>query len=160
MFGEKVYDNFPSTRQELKEAANCLAVDLPTAAVFHLMRISETGMRVLLEDRQITPKKPFDLQTWQELLNELETEIRKINDWPNTLGLAKTQAQEFYNNAKAELYGFKDAWRNHVMHNRKRYSFDEAKGVLDHVERFVRALAERISEGTYTPLVWTEKEIK
>src|SRR5208282_2687692 len=47
LFGNKVYQNFKSARTEIKDAGNCLAADLNTAAVFHLMRASEFGLRAL-----------------------------------------------------------------------------------------------------------------
>ena len=162
LFGEKVNSNFSSVRDEIRDAGNCLAADLGTAAVFHLMRVAEKGMKVVLKDRQIivVQNKPTDLLDWKTIGDGMDQAIEAINNWPNSLGLAKTQALEFYGGVKSEFLGFKDAWRNHVMHDRKKYSFDEAKGILSHVERLMKLLAERMAEHSYTPLVWTEKEIK
>lgn len=41
LFGPIVHDNFPSAREDIKEAGNCLACGLDSAAVFHLMRVAE-----------------------------------------------------------------------------------------------------------------------
>lgn len=41
LFGAVFERAFPSAIFELEEAAKCLALDRPTAAVFHLMRIME-----------------------------------------------------------------------------------------------------------------------
>ncbi len=161
MFGEKVSKAFPSIYPELICAGNALAADLGTAAVFHLMRVAERGMRVLAWDRRVSivGNKPLELQQWQDILSGVQKKVDLITQWPNSLGLAKTQAEEFYNGAMGEFRGFKDAWRNHVMHDRKSYNFDEARGILAHVERFMKTLAQRISESQRTPVQWTKKQI-
>lgn len=81
-----------------------------------------------------------------------------IRNWPSRLGLAKSQAHEFYNGVLSESRGFKDAWRNHVMHSRRDYEADEAKGVKAHVQRFLQALAVRLSEDKRTPKIWQEAD--
>src|ERR1039458_55289 len=44
LFGSSVNDAFPSARPHIKDAGNCLAADLNTAAVFHLMISAEFGL--------------------------------------------------------------------------------------------------------------------
>lgn len=46
-FGQVVFDNFPSAIDDVVEAGNCLAMDRSTAAVFHLMRVMESALKVL-----------------------------------------------------------------------------------------------------------------
>ncbi len=165
MFGDDVYTHFPSARADLKDAGNALSVGLYTASVFHLMRVAEIGMRALAHDRRISklPKKkdaPVDMGTWEDIIKELETQADKIAGWPNKKGKIKVQAQEFYNGANAEFRGFKDAWRNHVAHNRHPYTREDALSVLSHVKRLMSLLATRISETSRTPLVWTKAELR
>jgi hypothetical protein len=161
LFGDGVYQAFPNVRAEIKNAGNALAVGLCTAAVFHLMRTAEKGMQVLAWDRRvgIVHNKPPELQQWKDILDGVENEVKNIAGWPNSLGIAKTQAEEFYNGALAEFRGFKDAWRNHVMHSRRDYEFDEAKTVVSHVSRFMRTLATRLSESKRTPRIWGKSQI-
>jgi hypothetical protein len=160
-FGDGVLQAFPQVRVEIKNAGNALAVGLCTAAVFHLMRTAEKGMQVLAWDRRVgnVRNKPPQLQQWKDVLDGVGAEVNKITGWPNSLGLAKTQAEEFYNGALAEFRGFKDAWRNHVMHSRRDYEFDEAKAVMSHVSRFMRTLATRLSESKRTPKIWGKSQI-
>jgi hypothetical protein len=47
LFSEAVNQSFPSAKSHLKSAGNCLAADLHTAAVFHLMCVAELGLRAL-----------------------------------------------------------------------------------------------------------------
>jgi len=125
------------------------------------MRTAEKGMQVLAWDRRVrnVRNKPAELQQWKDVLDGVEAEVNKITTWPNSLGLAKTQAEEFYNGALAEFRGFKDAWRNHVMHSRRDYEFDEAKAVMSHVSRFMSTLAKRLSESKRTPRIWGKSQI-
>jgi len=161
LFGDRVYEQFRSARHDIKEAGNCLAADLNTAAVFHLMRAAEIGMRILAWDRRVKLKNkaPLELQGWDDILKAVQTEINKIVNWSGRRGLAKVQALEFYNGAMAEFRGFKDAWRNHVMHTRRDYNSNDAKSVLSHASRFMEILATRLSESQRTPRVWTKNEI-
>jgi hypothetical protein len=161
LFGESVHQAFPSARPEITDAGNALAADLGTATVFHLMRVAERGMRMLAWDRRVSVvrNRPLELQQWKDILDGIQSEVDAITNWPNRLGLAKTQAEEFYNGALAEFRGFKDAWRNHAMHDRRSYNFDEAKGVMTHVKRFMQGLSMRLSESSRTPKVWGKGQV-
>ena len=44
------------------------------------------------------------------------------------------------------IRGFRDAWRNHVMHTRAEYSREDASAVLSHVKRLLQTLAVHIKE--------------
>jgi hypothetical protein len=68
LFGEEVYNSFEVARREIKDAGNCLAADLGTAAVFHLMRTAEFGMRALAQERHVKIKnRQLDYADWQTL---------------------------------------------------------------------------------------------
>lgn len=165
LFGESVYQQFPSARTDIKAAANALALEMYTASVFHLMRSAEIALRALSHDRRVSrlPKKrdaPIEMGTWEEILRELEDQTSKISNWPNKLGAAKSQAQEFYGAAISEIRGLKDTWRNHVMHARREYLEPEAQAVMEHVKRLMVTLSARISESDRTPRVWGKAQIK
>jgi hypothetical protein len=50
LFGEKVLAQFPSAAFDIRESGNCLAAECATAAVFHLMRAVEWGLRAIGTD--------------------------------------------------------------------------------------------------------------
>jgi hypothetical protein len=165
LFGDAVHEKFPSARYEIREAGNAIAFEMHTAAVFHFMRAAEIGLRSLAKDRRIShlPKKrnaPVAMGTWEDILRELDEQIGKISNWPNTMAEVKVQAQEFYNGSITEYRGFKDMWRNHVMHTRREYLRVDALSALDHVKRMMQRLSSRISETTYTPLIWTKAQLR
>lgn len=66
-FGEDVAKAFPSTRNDIGQAAVCLAMELHLASVFHLMRVAEGGLRCLAQDRRIVFPADVKLQAWEEV---------------------------------------------------------------------------------------------
>src|SRR6266481_8369805 len=55
-FGLRVCIAFPSAEIDIKAAGNCLAADLDTAAIFHLMRVAEIGLRALARHLRVRVK--------------------------------------------------------------------------------------------------------
>ena len=56
--------HFKSAKDDIGAAGNCYAADLHTAAVFHLMRVAEKGMKALarhLGIKKVTKTKPLTL---------------------------------------------------------------------------------------------------
>jgi hypothetical protein len=85
LFGESVKKAFPSATYDIKESGNCLAADCATAAVFHLMRVAEYGLRALAWDRRIkVPKGPIELACWEDIIRELEDAEKAIKNFPKT----------------------------------------------------------------------------
>ena len=155
--GSAVSTAFKSAAPDVREAGNCLAADCNTAAVFHLMRVLEWGLRALCvhlgmkrfkstrkRDRTIT-YTPIEYKEWDSVLNQLQGKVdAKVNKIKR--GPAKQQAQEFYYPVLQELRAMRDAWRNHVMHTRQEYSARDADAILAHVERFMTTLSARVSQ--------------
>jgi hypothetical protein len=127
-----------------------------TAAVFHLMRVVEWGLRSfarhlgllhVVADRKRGKIVPIEYSQWEKILSQLHEKVdAKIDSM--RAGPKKQAAQEFYYSALSDVGGFKDAWRNHVMHGRKQYKSADGIAVLGHVERFMKTLADHeICEG-------------
>jgi len=156
LLGDDVHSAFPSAAPDLKEAGNCLAVECNTAAVFHLMRVVEWGLRALaasLGVRKIRATKkpgnkkytPLPYAEWEKILDGLQDAVdAKMQKLKR--GTAKQKFQEFYYPALQDIRGLRDAWRNHVMHTRAEYTREDAIAVLAHVKRLMQGLAIRVSE--------------
>jgi hypothetical protein len=159
LFGEKVYDNFESARQEIKDAGNCLAADLGTAAVFHLMRIAEHGMRALAAERHVRMKATeLDFADWHQIISALDKQADAIANWKGR-SARKAAALEFYRGAVRQLDGFKEEWRNHVMHTRKSYDFNQAESVFDRVREFMQRLTSvGLLENQRKSINWRRKQ--
>jgi hypothetical protein len=156
VMGAAVATAFPSAVSDIVEAGNCLAAECNTAAVFHLMRVAEWGLRascVHFGFRQAKAVKksekikytPISHVDWETMLNQLQpyvdAKIAKTKRGPE-----KQALQEYWYPVLQDVRGIRDAWRNHVMHSRAEYNRDDAKAVLTHVDRLMRKLAEKISE--------------
>jgi hypothetical protein len=156
LFGDSVREKFPSAAPDIEEAGNCLATNRYTAAVFHLMRVVEWGLRALavhlgikkLRSRKKSGKvklTPVSHSDWEHILDALNDAVNKKIEKLKR-GSEKQGAQEFYYPALQDIRAVRDAWRNHVMHTRAVYGRDDAKAIFTHVKRIMGVLSARISE--------------
>ncbi len=146
-FGETVYQKFEKARNDAEQAALCVAAGANTAAVFHLMRVVEWGIRALgaeLGMRKVTEgtkRIPIESLTWGRLQDHIQAKVnRRIASLRP--GPSRESKVRFYSEVLQDFRGFKDAWRNHVMHTRAEYGESDALRVLSHVERFMQSLAD------------------
>lgn len=140
-FGSAVHDASPSASFDISEAGKCLALRRGTACVMHLMRALEVALGALAKDLGVENKS----ENWNTLLNRITEEIRSRNskthgeDW-------KEKDEPFYTEVATSFRLFKNAWRNHAMHARDKYSEDEAEKIYRSVKDFMQHLSERIAE--------------
>ncbi len=154
--GKNVYDAFPSARLDLEESGSCLACGRNNGAMNHLMLSAEVALRELGRDRQVSSAKSGDIEfkQWGQIIKELGDAVVAIQQWPNSV--VKDDAHRFYNSALCEIRAFNDGWRRHLAHARAHtFADEEALALWHHVERFLIGLSGKISEGSYTPLIWT-----
>jgi hypothetical protein len=128
--------SFPATEEDI-----CAGVDLWALGVFQFMRVLERGLKALASD----VCKQFDVQNWQTIIDQIESEIRQLG---KTLpsGTPKTERLQFLSEAAKEFVYFKDGWRNYVSHNRGAYDEHQARSVMEHVRAFMTTLASKLSE--------------
>lgn len=149
----KAFAAFPDIEKEVFSAIDCYAMEQNTAAVFHSMRVAEHGLRVLAHERKIKlPKnKPLEWATWQEIIKALDDEIKVIAS--KKAGNAKDAALAFYSGARADLNGFKDEYRNLVMHVRAIYDEFQALRALTNVHAFMERLSAK-TDHTHKRIKW------
>jgi hypothetical protein len=160
LFGQKVYERFESARGDIRSAGDCLVSECTTAAVFHLMRVAEIGLRALAYDRDVHVFKnaktmfeiPLELATWDQLIIQLEDSEKAIQGFPQTMAREKQFA--FYHGALMQYRAFKNVFRNNIMHTRDSYDRDEALSVYRKVKEFMQILASRVKENERTPMIW------
>jgi hypothetical protein len=144
LFGEGVNAAFPSAKPEIKDAGNCLAADLNDAAVFHLMRAAEYGLRALARHLKVRIGQPLDYACWDHIIRAVKKKLVRLDAKPK--GNKKAEELEFYGRLLMECTYFKDAWRNPVSHARSRFSDAGALDAFGHTREFMRRLAERVKE--------------
>jgi hypothetical protein len=159
LFGEVVSKSFPSAAKEIRDAGNCLASELDTSAVFHLMRAVEIGLRALATERHVKIKntESFEWVEWGKLTSELGKKADTIENWKGR-GTAKSLALDFYRGVNRELEGFRTEFRNHVMHTRKRFEPNQAFGVFLQVREFMQRLTRAgLVESQKKSIVWRKR---
>lgn len=141
----KALGAFPEIDQDVFGAVDCCALKHHTASVFHSMRIAEHGLRALARERKIRlPKnKPVEWGTWQEIIGALDGQIKLLGH--TKAGPKKDATLSFYSGARADLNGFKDEYRNAVMHVRASYDEFQALRALANVHAFMDRIAERLA---------------
>jgi len=157
LFDESVQTAFPDAVEDMREAGNCLAADCDTAAVFHLMRVVEWGLRAFcvhlgfthLKRKSRKPGKvqyvPAAFSEWEHILNELSDRVEKKLSRIRR-GETKQAHQRYYHPLLEEVLSLRDGWRNHTMHARQSYNGKEAEVVLQHVQQFMSKLSERVKQ--------------
>jgi HEPN domain-containing protein len=132
-------DPFPGAYDELISSRHSYALSLEQASVFHAMRALEIGLRALANHLGVPIEKP----DWYPMIRDIETKIKEINDKPEKLTDALRARRTFLADTATNFRYFKDAWRNHVMHARRKYTDREAKKIMENVVNFMLNLAEQ-----------------
>lgn len=137
LFGKKVFNRFKRAQYDIKEAGNCLATGANTACVFHLMRVAEHGLRALarrfdieLVNTTTRRPKPIEEATWQEIIDEVNLEIRNAR---NRATPAQEKRLEAYLHLNTACKAIKHLWRNPVSHLRGSYTEEKAKIIYSSV---------------------------
>jgi hypothetical protein len=139
LFGKAIADSFPTSAPEIFDAGNCYALEQDTACVMHLMRALETPLSLMASEFGVSSAR----ENWQTIIEQIDSRVRnlRIEDTPDW-----RERQEFYSGACAQFMHFKNAWRNHAMHQRARYNSREAKRIMDHTKDFMEYLSTRLHE--------------
>lgn len=140
---EQVARSFRSASPDIIEAGKCLGLGRYTAAVFHVMRVAEVGLRALGASLNIASLEPKANPTWDRILKKCDTELRKDRKDRNPEWLAK---EEFFASATANLHAVKNAWRNPTLHVEKHYDEEDARAIYSAVRTFMRHLSLQLAE--------------
>jgi hypothetical protein len=133
---------YDSAAIDVENAGKCLALNRNTACVFHLMRVMEIGLRLLVTS--LGYALPKHNRSWHVILHRHLKELheqdasKRSPEWNSN--------PDFYAEAAARLLAVKDAWRNKTMHVEINYDEDQAKDIWNHVSGFIRHLATTIPE--------------
>jgi hypothetical protein len=137
LFGSAVADRFGDANDDIANAGRCLAVEQWDAAVFHLMRVLEHGLRAFTRKLGVTK---VDIKEWGALIGAIEGRMKAIRDQKRTT--RRDARLQYFSECAANLRYFKDGWRNYVTHGKKAYDEKRAMAVYSHVHTFMELLAE------------------
>jgi hypothetical protein len=138
---EKVVERFPSTIPDIVSAARCVSLGQPTASVFHAMRITEKGIRAFTRRLGIPMTRTAD-KSWGIVLREVDKEYKTLA--ASACTVRQKSDLYFYASVAAQIGYFKDAWRNHVSHDKASYNDEQAAGILRSVHDFMTAISSKL----------------
>jgi hypothetical protein len=135
LFGSEVPKKFKGCGVDIREAGNCLALNQPTACVFHLMRAMEIAVRALGRRLKvtITPQS-----TWRKMTGEMDDKIKKMADNTDL----KKEKKNKWEASRANLHHVGSVWRNNTMHPAASYTQQQALDVLNATRVFMVGLCE------------------
>ncbi len=143
LFGSEVGVKFSDAAFDIAESGKCLALARFTAAVFHLMRVVELGLHSLSSELSVN----YDRANWGVILRHIEAAIGGMEkDAAWTIRPDWRERREAYAQAAGQFSVFRDAWRNHVTHQRGKYTEEEARDVFGAVQAFMRTLAKWLEQ--------------
>jgi len=142
-----VYEKFEAARLDVKASGNCLSGELFTAAVFHLMRVAEHGLRGLSRkvNVRLTHKGktlPVEFAEWDGVITAIKNKIEASRKLPR--GPRRQARLEFYSDAADHCLFMKEIWRNNISHARKPYIEAEALAVFNRVKDFMLFLGREL----------------
>jgi hypothetical protein len=137
IFGDDVFNSFPSANDDIAEAGIRLALERGTACVMHLMRAAEVGLTALGKATNVGKQND-----WGSYLREIEKELTRR---AKSSG-ARSLDEQFYSEAAASFDHLKRAWRNPTMHVDRSYTVERAEEIFLAVKSFMAHLATRLSE--------------
>jgi hypothetical protein len=137
LFGDQVFDRFPSANNDIFEAGTCLALERGTACVMHLMRVVEVGIKVLAATLGVGKQND-----WGTYFREIDKELADRGKLAGKL----TPDEMFYAETRVTIDGVRIAWRNPTMHIENNYSPERAEEILIAVRALMRHLATKLRE--------------
>jgi hypothetical protein len=135
-FGPEIAAKFPSVMDDVGEAAKCIALSRPTAAVFHTMHIVERALRAVHMCLSLSiPNNP----SWGIWLSQIREERIKRGDkrWPENL---------FFQDIWQHLNSIKDAQRDPTMHVESTHTESEAILIFENSRALMGKISARMDE--------------
>jgi hypothetical protein len=142
LFGEYVNKIFPEANSEIKSAGNCLAAEENTAAVFHLMRVAELGLRRLAKSLRVRLAYQIEFATWTNITDKLDEKLRELKSTKRSI--SREKKLHFYSGLLLEIRAFQYLWRDPVMHARFTFDHEQAVNTFKHVQIFMATLANNL----------------
>lgn len=143
LLGEPAANRFTSLWFDCEEAAKCLLVLRPTAAVFHAMRMLEIGIRAFATRLDIPDPVTPAQRNWAIILREIKSAIDKT--YPASSRTAGSEGA-FLEGLHATLDTVKNPWRNEVMHVEGVYTDTEARFIVMCTLAFIQKMSGSFDE--------------
>ena len=127
LIGEPTASRFTSIWFDCEEAAKCICVQRPTAAVFHSMRMLEIGIRAFSQRLDIPDPIKVSDRNWGAILKIIKAKIE--HDFPAAKRGPNSEGS-FLESLYVTLDAVKNPWRNETMHVEGVYTDAEARFIF------------------------------
>jgi hypothetical protein len=149
LLGDELPTEFGDAIVDVQDAGNCLAAECNTAAVFHLMRVTEYGLRRISKQLRVKlthsgKNHPLEFADWEKVITGIKNKITKLRTL--SPGPKKQSRLGLYSDAADHCVFMKDIWRNNISHARRPYTRTEAMVVFERVKGFMGFLASSVSQ--------------
>jgi hypothetical protein len=148
LFDENVKKAFPFALADIKEAGNCLAADLNTAAACILMRLAEVGLRELARELGVEIKHDLEFADWEEIIKGIRAKLTLLEG--DFRDAARQNKLTFYHAMLDDVKRFK-ILRHETMHARCGFDADRAKVIFNEVKTFLTRLAAKVLAANPAP---------
>ncbi|MGO8707239.1 MAG: hypothetical protein ACLQMG_06225 [Terracidiphilus sp.] len=139
LFGAEVGERFKGASFDIKEAGTCYALGRYTACVYHLMRVSEFGLKAIGKRVGFADDRPV----WEAVLKFIDAEVKRDRDKMSALFKGDL---EFIGGISAHMHAVNLAWRRRVAHVERTYTQEEAKQIFDATKNLMQHIAVKLSE--------------
>jgi hypothetical protein len=106
---DKAAAAFPSAGSDIAEGGRCFGFARYSAAVFHMLRAADPGVRALARAANATAAAAHEGGDWAPLLALVDARVSVISSWP--AGTGRAAALEFFQSALSEARSLHDAAR-------------------------------------------------
>lgn len=135
LFGEPVSLKFGKVSSDISEAGKCLALERPTACVFHLMRVAEFAVKRL--GKKLNVSIDVEKEGWYQII----VHVNKGVDTLPAATAAQRRKKQALGAAAAHLNSVRIATRNDVMHPKASYTPEEARTLFDATKALMQQMA-------------------
>lgn len=143
-FGEKICNAFSECLHDIEEAGKCYGFGRWSATIFHLMRITESGLKFMCgEASQYGIIFPEHNNSWDSWLKPLDKQFSKRHE-EKTVEWKKVESK--YAEIAADLRNVSKAWRNPTMHVGINYDQEHAFKIYSAVKHFMGDLTKKLKE--------------
>jgi hypothetical protein len=144
VWGDAIFEALPHAHEDIRDAGHSIGCELYTAAVFHLMRVAEHGLRELAKHLRVKLRdkgmaQPVDHATWDKVITAARNQISSARLL--AAGPKKKARLAKYARAADHCDYMKDIWRNDVAHTQRSYNRKDALAVLARVREFTELVA-------------------
>jgi hypothetical protein len=137
------FTSFPLAQSDMIDSCRCYACDLYGGCVHHCMGVLQDGLHSLAKSLDVAFEFPLGLATWGEIVTKVDATIKNLES--KSRG-SRDEDLTFYSEAASHFRYLKNAWRNHVAHNRETYDDVQAHSVLGHTQDFMKHLSTRLKQ--------------